>query len=120
MQHMQKAINIGFSMQSIAETTDKTVFHTMHEYGKHFRVSSVIMLIIYLRKIKGMPIAFPNYISTSNGSFVHSRFHYFAANIRPRHTFWELLAHKRIPRSPTVVSHLTAHGFHSAITVGLK
>jgi hypothetical protein len=107
-------------MQSITETTDKTVFHTMYAYGKHFRVSSVIMLITYIRKIKAMPIEFPNYISTSNGSFVHSRFQYFAANVRPRHTFWELLARKRIPRSPTVVSHLTAHGFHSGITVGLK
>jgi hypothetical protein len=74
-------------MQSIPETTDKPTFHAMHAYGKHFRVLSVIMLITYLRKIKAMPTAFANYISTSNGSFVHSRFHYFAANIRPRHTF---------------------------------
>jgi len=74
-------------MHSNTETTTKTAVHAMHTYGKHFRVLSVIMLIIYLGKIKAMPIAFANYISTSNGSFVHSRFHYFAANTRPRHTF---------------------------------
>ena len=50
--NMSKAINIGLYMQSNTEKTNKTTFHALQAYGKHFRVLSVIMLIIYLRKIK--------------------------------------------------------------------
>jgi len=83
----KKAINSGVACNQLPKDRIKMHFTQFTHIGKHFRVLSVIMLIIYLCKVKAMPTAFANYISTSNGSFVHSRFHYFAVNIRPPHSF---------------------------------